>query len=151
MNEPQMTQGTQMQQPGGSAQSPQQVGVRYQDATNPQDQTAVNDLAWAIQVCEWCADQCIQHADPNMIECIRLCQDVSDLGRAALGLMPRHSRHAQQHLQTVLQAVRACGQECSRHQNAHCQDCAQALNQAGQSIQQCMQQGGQQSFQSGGY
>jgi len=122
------------------------MGLRYQDATTPQDQAAVHDLAWAVQVCEWCADECIQLADPNMTECIRLCKDVSDLGRAALGLMPRRSRHAQQHLQTVLQALQDCARECGHHQHAHCQECAQALGQAAESIQQCMQQGSQTGY-----
>lgn len=135
-------QGRQVQQPAGQGmQGSQQMGLRYQDATSPQDQAAVDTLAWAIQVCEWCADECIQLADPNMTECIRLCRDVSDLGRAALGLMPRRSRHAQQHLQTVLQAVQACAQECGHHQHTHCQECAQALGQAAATIEQCMQGG----------
>lgn len=144
------TRGIQSQQPGGqSMQGGRQMGLRYQDVTSPQDQAAVDTLAWAIQVCEWCADECIQLADPSMIECIRLCNDVSDLGQAALGLMPRRSRHAQQHLQTVLQALDACARECSQHQHAHCQECAQALDQAAESIQQCM--GGQAGSQMSRY
>lgn len=145
-------QGTQIQQPGRQAvQGGQQMGLRYQDVTNPQDQAAVDNVAWAVQVCEWCADQCIELADPSMTECIRLCEDVSDLGRAALGLMPRRSRHAQQHLQTVIQAMQACAQECSQHQHAHCQECAQALGQAAESIQQCMQQGSLANAQMSSY
>lgn len=142
------TQGTQRQQQGGQAM---QGGQRYQDAILPQDQAAIENLAWAIQVCEWCADECVQLADPNMIECIRLCEDVSALGQTALTLMPRRSQHAQQHLQTVLQAVQACAQECSRHQHTHCQECAQVLGQAAQSIQQSLQQGSPTGQQAVGY
>jgi len=121
-----------MQQP---TQGGQQMGQRLQDVETPQQQAAVGNIAWAIQVCEWCADQCIQLADPNMVECIRLCEDVSELGKTALTLIPRNSRYTQQHLQTFQQALQACAQECSHHRHAHCQDCAQVLPQTVQSIQ----------------
>jgi len=121
-----------MQQP---TQGGQQMGQRLQDVETPQQQAAVDNIAWAIQVCEWCADQCIQLADPNMVECIRLCKDVSEFGKTALTLIPRNSRYTQQHLQTFQQALQACAQECSQHHHSHCQECAQVLPQTVQSIQ----------------
>ncbi len=138
-------QGGQAQQPSQQfdrigqqidQQMSQQMGQRYQDIETPQQQAAIDEISWAIRVCEWCADQCVQHANPNMVECIRLCEDVSELGKTALTLIPRNSRHVQQHLQTLQQALEACAQECGRHQNVHCQECAQILPQAVQSIQQ---------------
>ena len=140
--------GTQVPQQGRQAM---QTGQRYQDVISPQDQAAIENLARAIQVCEWCADECVQLADPNMIECIRLCEDVSALGQTALTLTPRRSQHTQQHLQTVLQAVQACAQECSQHQHTHCQECAQVLGQAAQSIQQSLQQSTPPGQQLSGY
>jgi hypothetical protein len=130
-------QGGQAQQPMQQfTQGGQQMGQRHQDAETPSQRAAVDNIAWAIQVCEWCADQCIQLADPNMVECIQLCEDVSELGETALTLIPRNSRYTQQHLQTFQQALQACAQECSQHHHAHCQECSQVLPQVGQSIQQ---------------
>lgn len=139
--------GQQRNQQMGQQRS-QQMGQRYQDVETPQQQAAIDEIGWAVRVCEWCADQCIQHADPNMVECIRLCEDVSELGETALTLIPRNSRHVQQHLQTLQQALEACAQECGQHQHAHCQECAQILPEVMQSIQQYtgsfQQMGGQQ-------
>jgi Cys-tRNA synthase (O-phospho-L-seryl-tRNA:Cys-tRNA synthase) len=127
----------QMNQPPTNQQPTNQQPMMQSGGTLPrQTRTALHEVAQAIQVCGWCADQCIQSADPNMIECIRLCEDVSELGETALTLIPRNSRHAHQHLQTLQQALQACAQECGQHHHAHCQECAQVLPQTAQSIQQ---------------
>ena len=146
----QMGQMDQMGQQGGQmGQTSQmgrggQMGARLQDVESPQQREAIHAIARAVQVCEWCADQCIQHADQRMIECIRLCEDVSEIGETALTLVPRNSRHAGSVLGTFLQAAQACAQECSRHQHGHCQECAQVLGQTVSSVQQLLgQQGGQ--------
>ena len=149
------TQGGQAQQPQQQfEQSGQQMGQRLQDVESPQQRMATDNITWAIQVCEWCSEQCIQLGDPSMAECIRLCEDVSELGETALRLIPRNSRHTQQHLQTLQQALQACAQECSQHHHSHCQECAEVLPQTIQSIQQYtdlfQQQGGQYSQQMGG-
>lgn len=112
------------------------MGLRLQDVESPQQRQVVDSIARAIQTCEWCADQCIQDANPSMIECIRLCEDVSELGETLLTLVPRNSRYAQSVLQTFEQAVQACGQECGRHQTNHCQECAEVLGRTAQSLQQ---------------
>jgi len=122
--------------PGGGGQLGRGMGLSLQDVETPQQRQLVDDVARAVQVCEWCADQCIQEADPNMVECIRLCEDVSELGTTVLALVPRNSRFAQSVLQAFEQAVQACGQECGRHQHSHCQECSQVLGRTAQSIQQ---------------
>lgn len=135
----QMGRGTgQMQHGPGQIQQGmgQQMGMRLSDVETPQQRATVEDVARAIQVCEWCADQCIQEANPHMIECIRLCRDVSELGETVLTLVPRNSRYAQEILGTFHQVVQACGQECSRHSEGHCQECAAELGRTSESIQQ---------------
>ena len=112
------------------------MGLRLQDVETPQQQAAISDLTRAIQVCEWCADQCIQLGDPNMTACIRHCQDVSTLGTTALTLIPRQSRQTHQYLPQLNQALQACAQECQQHRHAHCQECAQLLPQVAQSLYQ---------------
>ena len=146
------TQGGQDMQPYTG--SGPQMGQRLQDVETPQQRTMVNEITWAIQTCEWCAYQCIQLGNPNMTECIRLCEDVSELGETALTLIPRNSRHTQQLLQFFQQVLHACAQECGQHHHAHCQECAEVLPQAAQSIQQYVesfqQQGGQSGQRMGG-
>lgn len=131
------------------AQGPQQfqqgsMGLALRDVETPEQRAAVDNVARAIQVCGWCADQCIQTADATMIECIRLCHDVAELGETVLSLAPRNSRYLQPVLRAFEQAAQACAQECGQHSHAHCQECAQVLPQAAQAVQQFQAGLGQQ-------
>lgn len=147
--QPQFQTGTQFgqqqfsNQQGGTQGTGQQMGGRLPT----QQRDAVSDISQAIAVCGWCADQCIQEANPNMIECIRLCEDVVELGEALLALAPRNSRYSHSVAQTFRQAAQACAQECGHHQHDHCQECAQVLPQVANSTQQLLQSPGQQGMQ----
>lgn len=131
-------------QGGGQQWSGQGGGGQFQGRLSQQQRSALMQVAEAVEVCGWCADRCIQHADPNMIECIRLCEDVVELGETTLALLPRNSRHGQSVLQTFQQAAQACAQECGRHEHAHCQECARVLQQVASATQQLTQSTGQQ-------
>lgn len=122
-------------------------GQQMQGRLSAQQRSALTNVTQAIEVCEWCADQCVQEADPSMIECIRLCEDVAELGETALALAPRNSRYTQSVLQAFQGALQACAQECGRHQHAHCQECAQVLSQVTRAVQPLQQQPQQQSQQ----
>jgi len=141
-------QGGQMQ--GGQMQGGQQTGYRLQDVQSPQEAAATTAITRAIEICEWCADQCIAEGNGNMAECIRLCEDVSEIGEASQVLLSRRSNYSTQLLQTLQQAMQACAQECSRHDRAHCQDCATVLGQSIHSIQQLTDPSGQATQQFGG-
>ncbi|MFD1588371.1 four-helix bundle copper-binding protein [Halorientalis brevis] len=139
-------QGTTM---GQSGMTGQQGGLRLQDVQSPQEAAAMNAITRAIEICEWCADQCVAEGNANMAECIRLCEDVSEIGEASQVLLSRKSNYSTPILQTLNQAMQACAQECSRHNQGHCQDCASVLGQSLNAIQQLtgskrqgMQQGG---------
>lgn len=121
----------------------QQMGMRLQDVQSQQERAALDAVVHSVEVCGFCADQCIQEADPHMVECVRRCEDVVELGETVLALLPRQSRQSQPVLQAFQQAAQTCAQECAQHQHAHCQDCAQALGQATSAIQQYLGQGGQ--------
>lgn len=110
-----------------------------------QTRAALHEVAQAVQVCGWCADQCIQSADPNMIECVRRCEDVVELGEALLAIAPRSSRYTAQIAQAFQQAAQECARECGHHQMSHCQDCASTLPQAASAARQLTQ--GQMSGQ----
>lgn len=118
--------------------------LRLQDVESPQQRDAVHGITRAIQVCEWCADRCVQNADPDMVECIRLCEDVSELGETAITLVPRRSRYASAHVGTLLQAVQACAAECGQHSHNHCQECARVLRATAQSLQAYLSETGGQ-------
>lgn len=134
------------QQMSHGGQQGGQMGVRLQDAETPQQREALHSILKAVKTCEWCADQCVQHADPNMVECIRLCEDVSELGETVIALLPRQSRYAQSVLGTFQQAVQACAQECGHHSHNHCQECAEVLGRTLEATQQLT--GGGQQFAS---
>ena len=147
-----MSQQPQLQPPsvqsqqsiGQQGQMTQQTGGQRGTRLQPQQRAALESVARAIEVCEWCADQCVQEANPHMIECIHLCEDVSEIGEATLALVPRNSRFAQQAVQALQQAVQMCAQECGRHPHDHCQECANVLGQTLNSLQSLSQPTGQQ-------
>jgi len=127
----------------------QSGGTRQDAGTLPQQHRQVLDIvAQSVAVCGWCADQCIKSADPNMIECIRMCEDVVELGEALLAVAPRSSWYTSDLARTFAQAAQACAQECGQHSQSHCQECASILPQAAQSAQQLSMQG--QGGQQGG-
>lgn len=119
----------------GGQPSGQQAGYRLQDVQTPQEATAMNAITRAIEVCEWCADQCIADGGAHMAECIRLCEDVSEIGEASQVLLARRSNFSTPVVGTLVQAMQACAQECSRHDRAHCQDCTAVLGQSIDAIQ----------------
>lgn len=121
-------------QPGG-----QMGGYQLSRRLSPNERAALTSVTEAIEVCEWCADQCVQQGNPDMVECIRLCEDVSELGRTVLALLPRGSHHGQSIMQTFQQALQACANECSRHQQSHCQECSQTLQQVLHETQSLLQ------------
>jgi len=155
MNYPQQQYGSQQQvgQMGGATSGGQgmgqQMGARLQDVETPQQRTALDGVQRAMAVCGWCADQCIQHGDTNMAECIRLCEDVVELGETVLALVPRNSRYAATTLQAFQQAARECAHECSYHRHAHCQECAQMLGGVTEATQSFLASFGQQGGQIG--
>ncbi len=121
----------------------QQPAMQSGGTLPQQTRSALHEVAHAVQVCGWCADQCIQTADPNMIECIRLCEDVVELGETVLATAPRSSRYTAQIVQAFQQAAQECAQECGHHQASHCQECASVLPQTISATQQLATQGQQ--------
>lgn len=121
---------------GGQMQSGGMTG-QATGTTLPQQHRMILDyVAQAVQVCGFCADQCIQEANPQMIGCIRSCEEVVELGETVMALLPRDSRYATTLLQAFQQAAQDCARECGQHQHDHCQECATVLNQTIQTIQQ---------------
>jgi len=139
-------------QPQQYQQQQQSGGVQRQDAGQlPQQyRQGLDAVAQAIEVCGWCADKCIEEANPNMVECIKLCEDVVEIGETVLALGPRSSRFTAELVQTFERAAQACAQECGQHSHSHCQECAAVLPQAARITRQLSGQGGATQQMGGG-
>jgi hypothetical protein len=135
-------QQRQNQQLGTGAQSP---STGASGRLPQQFRQSLDAVSQAVQVCGWCADQCITTADPSMIECIRTCEDVVELGETLLAITPRSSPFTPTVAQTFVQAAQACAQECGQHGASHCQECASVLEQTIPSVQQLSGSSWQQS------
>lgn len=116
---------TGMQQPGG-----QQQGVSFGDALTGEMRVALMDFVRSAEVCEWCADQCIAEASPELVECARLCRDVADLALLNVQLLGRQSPFGAGVAEDFVEAAEACAAECAQHPHAHCQECARVLGRA---------------------
>jgi hypothetical protein len=97
-------------------------------------------LATAIEAMSDCVEACTADVDHNlgepsvaeMVKCIRLCLDCTDICAAALAIISRQggfdTNVARPLLQSCVAACRSCGDECDRHagMHAHCRVCGEA-------------------------
>jgi len=63
-------------------------GQQMQGRLSAQQRSALTNVTQAIEVCGVVRRPVRQEADPSMIECIRLCEDVAELGETVLALAP---------------------------------------------------------------
>lgn len=108
---------------------------------------ALHDFVQAANVCEWCAEQCIDEGS-HMSECIRLCRDVADLATLNMQLLTRDSVFGAQVAEVFAEAAEACARECAQHPQKHCQECAEVLPRAARTTRKMLNsfgglQGGQ--------
>jgi Domain of Unknown Function (DUF326) len=102
-------------------------------------------LATAIDAISDCAQACAADADadlsePNlaeMVTCIRLCLDCTDICTAAGAVLSRLAEYDADATRPLLQACAAicksCGDECERQARMpHCQVCAEACRRCEQ-------------------
>lgn len=77
--------------------------------------------------CDHCATACLQESDVKMMaRCIALDIDCAQICRMAAGFMARGSELASYLCKFCEETCEACGEECAKHQMAHCQECAEA-------------------------
>jgi uncharacterized protein DUF326 len=103
-------------------------------------------LAATIDALDDCAQACTADADAdlreddvkNMITCIRLCLDCTDVCTATVGVISRRAAYDQAVTGPLLEACAAtcarCGEECERHAptHVHCRVCAEACRRCEQ-------------------
>jgi hypothetical protein len=117
--------------------------------------TVSNDagmLAAAIDALSDCAQACIADADADlreqdlaeMVKCIRLCLDCTDVCTATLGVVSRQTHADAAVTRPLLEACiaicKSCGDECERHSrhHAHCRVCAEACRRCEQACRELL-------------
>ena len=96
-------------------------------------------LAATIDAISDCEQACVADTDADlaehdltdMVECIRLCLDCTDVCRATAGILSRPAGYdpgvARPLLEACVAICKSCGDECERHAHMqHCRICAQA-------------------------
>jgi len=102
-------------------------------------------LAAAIDALDDCVQACTADIDADlseqnlsdMVKCIRLCLECSDVCVATRGVLSRSesgSRITRRLLEVCVASCKTCGDECERHaqRHAHCRVCAEACRQCEQ-------------------
>lgn len=131
-------------EPSVEQQSGRQMGLTLEDALTGEMRLTLHDFVQAANVCEWCADQCIDEG-AQMATCIRLCRDVSDLALQNMKFMTRDSVFGPDLAETFAFAAEECARECSQHPHEHCQECARVLQRAAKSTQDMLESLGHRS------
>ena len=103
-------------------------------------------LAAAIDAISDCAQACIADTDADlseqnvaeMVKCIRLCLDCTDVCTATGGVLSRLGEYDTDATRPLLESCvaicKSCGDECERHapHYAHCRVCAEACRRCEQ-------------------
>lgn len=110
-------------------QAGQQLGLTLEDALSGEMRLTLHDFVQTANVCEWCADQCIDEG-AQMADCIRLCRDVADLATQNVRFLTRDSVFGTDLAEIFAYAAEECARECSQHSHEHCQECASVLRRA---------------------
>ncbi len=110
-------------------------------------------LAATIDALNDCAQACIADTaadlnEPNvteMVKCIRLCLDCTDICVATVGVTSRQTEYDAMVIKPLLEACAAicksCGDECERHaqMHEHCRVCAEACRRCEQACRELLQ------------
>lgn len=82
-----------------------------------------------VVACNHCAASCLKEPDVKMMaRCIALDMDCAQICALAAAFMARGSDHAQAVCALCADICQVCGDECARHDMAHCKACAKACH-----------------------
>jgi len=108
-------------------------------------------LAAAIDAMSDCAQACTADTDADlgeqdlteMVQCIRLCLDCTDICAATAGVISRPANYDNDVVRPLLQACvaicKSCGEECERHVHMpHCRVCAEACRRCEQACRELL-------------
>lgn len=92
------------------------------------------------QACTACADACLsEDMVQNLLHCIRLDLDCADVCAATGRILSRQTKPdwdvVRSQVESLAQAVKACGDECERHadKHEHCRICMEACRRCEES------------------
>jgi hypothetical protein len=102
------------------------MALQQIDHLSEEQRECIDNCQEAVQVCEWCADECAGHGE-DMARCLRLCRDVADIASLHMRLMARDSDYSGYLAEACAEACEACAEECEQHDHDHCQACAEVL------------------------
>jgi hypothetical protein len=108
-------------------------------------------LAAAIDAITDCAQACTADTDADlgerdlteMVRCIRLCLDCTDICTATAGVISRPADYDTDVVRPLLQACvaicKSCGEECEQHVDMqHCRVCAEACRRCEQACRELL-------------
>lgn len=96
------------------------------DHLSDQQRDCIEHCQEATEVCEWCADACVDEGE-GMERCIRLCRDVVDLASLHARFIARDSGYSPELAGICADVCEECADECARHEADHCQVCVDVL------------------------
>ncbi len=100
-----------------------QVGADYTEELG----AAVRHAMYCAAITNSCADACSAE-ERDMRACIRACSDTADICTALYRVAARRTAGNVAVIKALLEAstvaLKACAEECAKHDNAHCRRCA---------------------------
>lgn len=123
--------GSQMgQQTGGAFQTAhQQVGHQFESELTPELNEALEAFDRVVEVASWCADKCIEMG-PQMAECARLCDDLSEVAELNEKLIARDSINGPEVAEAFLRIAQQGIPILQQHQQPHVQETLQTVTYA---------------------
>jgi hypothetical protein len=107
--------------------------------------TAIDAITDCAQACTADIDADLSEQDvAEMVKCIRLCLDCTDICTATAGIISRPANYdphvARPLLDACVAICKSCGDECERHahMHEHCRICAEACRRCERACQELL-------------
>jgi hypothetical protein len=128
----------------------EKVGQQFESELTDELNEALESFDRVVEIAEWCADKCIE-TGPQMAECARLCEDLSDVASVNEKFIARDSINGPEMAEAFLRVAQQGLPVLEEHQQTpHVQETYQAVTQAMDATERLLNSiGGQQGQQMG--